>query len=188
MTLSHVVHSVSVHREAAIKGPGAKIDPPTGGCVNILYPSPPHVTRLQAQYTTWCFAALVVIPDSEIRRFARTAVLRDRERPTEPGPRYQTAGPSCNSEWHELDARLCLDCRYFEREIREFQRCAQRRLIAYCGRDCRKRDWAQHGNACRPSTNIGTVAILTWGTGERIERTVNESLMKLALIVVPREK
>jgi MYND finger len=45
-------------------------------------------------------------------------------------------------------------CPNVESEVREFQRCAKCKRIAYCGRACQKRDWAHHRTVCRPSSII----------------------------------
>jgi MYND finger len=56
-------------------------------------------------------------------------------------------------------------CTAIETEVREFQRCAGCRSIAYCGRSCQGRDWAEHRKVCESnrSTEAAGVSVPSEG-------------------------
>jgi MYND finger len=41
-----------------------------------------------------------------------------------------------------------IGCDAFETRVREFERCAQCKAIAYCGRRCQRKDWDEHQKLC----------------------------------------
>jgi MYND finger len=46
-------------------------------------------------------------------------------------------------------------CDAFETKVRQFERCATCKAIAYCSRSCQRKDWAEHRNVCNADLAFG---------------------------------
>ena len=55
----------------------------------------------------------------------------------------------------ERHGAIELACDAFEEKVREFERCATCKAIAYCSRSCQRKDWADHRNVCKAGLVFG---------------------------------